>query len=200
MIDEYYGYPEDFIRAYPKAVSREFCRGMIDYFEWCNKNNRTFKRTEATKLFKDDESCTVQPLDYWDITFSNDNLGGYVQEFNNSFWNECWPSYISEVDILRQINSCTIFSYKIQKTIPSGGYHVWHFEQSERHSRRIAAYVLYLNDVPEGGETEFLYQQKRIPPSEGTLVIFPASYTHTHRGNPPLRGVKYIMTGWIEYG
>ena len=64
---------------------------------------------------------------------------------------------------------------------------------------RSGAYILYLNDVPEGGETEFLYQRLRVSPKEGTLVIFPASYTHTHRGNPPLRGSKYIMTGWIEF-
>lgn len=199
MIDEYYEQPEDFIREYPRAVSREFCRGIIDYFEWCENNNRTFKRTEATKLSKDDTSTILNPNNFWEINFSAEHLSGYIEEFNRAFWDECYPAYVRDIDILNTIGSHTIFTYKVQKTIPSGGYHVWHCEHSRMQSNRLGTYILYLNDVVSGGETEFLYQQKRIPPSEGTLVIFPAGYTHTHRGNPPLRGIKYIMTGWLEY-
>ena len=58
--------------------------------------------------------------------------------------------------------------------------------------------MLYLNSVTEGGETEFLYQKRRIKPQQGRLVIFPAGFTHTHRGNPPLSGDKYILTSWVE--
>ena len=58
--------------------------------------------------------------------------------------------------------------------------------------------MIYLNDVKEGGETEFLYQLKRIKPKKGTICIFPAGYTHVHRGNTPFSGEKYIMTGWLE--
>jgi hypothetical protein len=59
--------------------------------------------------------------------------------------------------------------------------------------------MLYLNDVEEGGETEFLYQSMRISPKQGTLVLFPAAFTHTHRGNPPLKGDKYFITSWIQF-
>jgi hypothetical protein len=65
---------------------------------------------------------------------------------------------------------------------------------------RIMAFMLYLNDVEVGGETEFLYQKTRIKPQKDRLVIWPAGYTHPHRGNPPLSNEKYIITGWIEYG
>jgi len=58
--------------------------------------------------------------------------------------------------------------------------------------------MLYLNTVSEGGETEFLYLHRRIKPLQGRLLIFPASFTHTHRGNPPLSGDKYILTSWLE--
>jgi len=59
--------------------------------------------------------------------------------------------------------------------------------------------MLYLNDVEEGGETEFLYQKMRVKPTKGTILIWPADWTHTHRGNPPLSGDKYIYTGWMEH-
>lgn len=89
---------------------------------------------------------------------------------------------------------------KIQKTLPSEGYHVWHFESDTiDHASRIITWGLYLNTVEQGGETEFLYQSLRIPAIEGTLVMWPATYTHVHRGNPPLSGEKYLLTGWIEY-
>ena len=58
---------------------------------------------------------------------------------------------------------------------------------------------MYLNDCNEGGETEFLFQHKRIKPKAGTIVISPAAWTHTHRGNPPLSGEKYMINGWLEF-
>ena len=53
--------------------------------------------------------------------------------------------------------------------------------------------------MEEGGETEFLYQSLRVSPKKGTVIIWPSGYYHTHRGNPPLSGVKYLATGWLEY-
>ena len=64
---------------------------------------------------------------------------------------------------------------------------------------RIMAWMIYLNDVEDGGETEFLYQSMRVKPKQGTLVLWPAHFTHMHRGNPPLSGEKYIMTSWLEF-
>jgi hypothetical protein len=88
---------------------------------------------------------------------------------------------------------------KIQKTKPGQGYHVWHTEATTRENcNRLFAFMLYLNDVDEGGETEFLYLKKRFTPQKNRLLIWPAGFTHTHRGNQPLSGEKYVITGWIE--
>jgi len=193
-------YHETFIRYYDNAVSTEFCQGIIKYFEWALENNRTWDRVEATNNIKQDKSTVLNPHTYWDIDFNWAHLGPYLQEFNQSFWDVCYSAYREEFDTLNNLQQHTIFTYKVQKTMPGGGYHVWHCEHdSIEHSRRLATYTLFLNDVAEGGETEFLYQNERVAPKEGRLVIFPSSYTHTHRGNPPLRGIKYILTGWVEY-
>jgi 2OG-Fe(II) oxygenase superfamily len=194
-----YNEHEDFIRVYDNAVSTQFCQGLIDYFEWCNQNNKTWSRHESTSLIKADKSTNVQPTEALEINFVNTHLLGYIKEFNESFWNVCYKNYREEFDALNSYDNHSILCYKVQKTLPKEGYHVWHCENGPiEHARRIGVYILYLNDVIEGGETEFLYQGKRVQPREGTLVIFPSSYTHVHRGNPPLKGVKYILTGWIE--
>ena len=59
------------------------------------------------------------------------------------------------------------------------------------------AWMVYLNDVEEGGETEFLYQKLKVKPSKGTILIWPGCYTHLHRGNTPMTN-KYIATGWWQ--
>ena len=86
---------------------------------------------------------------------------------------------------------------KLQYTPIGGGYHIWHYENDAMSvASRILTWTIYLNDVEEGGETEFLYQHKRVKAEKGNILIFPASFTHTHRGNPPISGDKYILTGW----
>ena len=55
---------------------------------------------------------------------------------------------------------------------------------------------IFLNDVEEGGETEFLYHSMRVKAKKGSMLLFPAGFTHLHRGNPPMSNTKYIATGW----
>ena len=86
----------------------------------------------------------------------------------------------------------------------SGGYPYWHCELFPRDARcetlhRHLLWTLYLNDDFEAGETEFLFQQRRIVPRTGSLLIAPTAFTHTHRGNRPTRGDKVIATSWILF-
>jgi hypothetical protein len=64
---------------------------------------------------------------------------------------------------------------------------------------RAVLWTLYLNDDFSAGETEFLYQRRKIVPRTGSLLIAPTAFTHTHRGNMPKGGNKYIATSWILY-
>jgi hypothetical protein len=139
------------------------------------------------KLGRNDESIFLQDADrqmYYDFNnYLNDAVGQYINDFavlkNSQFRSSC---------------------IKVQKTKVGGGYMEWHCEKSSHEvSNRILVWTAYLNDLPEGeGETEFLYQHKRFRPKKGTVVIFPADFTHTHRGNPPLTTTKYIATAWYE--
>lgn len=87
--------------------------------------------------------------------------------------------------------------YAIQKTA-IGDMYRWHHDGSrEKRGSRQMTYVIYLNDVTEGGETEFLTQKLKISPKAGTMIFFPPYWTHVHRGCPPVSNDKYIITGWI---
>lgn len=190
---------DNFVGIYDNYFSDNFCDSLIEYFSWCQKNNRSYFRPEDEK-FKNDESCALNPHSMVEINFSHQNILGYIDEFNTVFWDECYKEYMDTFSVLKDYDEHTIYTYKVQKTLPTGGYHVWHSEDgSKEFSRRVGVYILYLNDVEEGGETEFLYLSKRISPKKGRLLIFPPNYPWAHRGNPPLTGEKYIMTGWIEY-
>ena len=87
--------------------------------------------------------------------------------------------------------------FKFQETTPSGGFHDWHHENGSQETKeRFLVWSIFLNDVEEGGETEFLYHSMRVKPKKGSMLLFPSGFTHTHRGNPPISNTKYIATGW----
>jgi hypothetical protein len=89
---------------------------------------------------------------------------------------------------------------KIQKYKPKEYYKAWHSELDGliRRQKRILVFTTYLNTISEGGETEFFYQKQKIKPVQGKTIIFPAYWTHTHRGNIT-NETKYIITGWYTY-
>ena len=89
-------------------------------------------------------------------------------------------------------------------TANEGGYPYWHCELYPKDAvcdtlHRTVLWTIYLNDSFEEGETEFLYQHKKIKPKTGSLLIAPTAFTHTHRGNKPINGDKYIATSWVLF-
>lgn len=86
----------------------------------------------------------------------------------------------------------------------SGGYPYWHCEHYPRDDggdslHRTLLWTLYLNDGFGAGETEFLFQRRKVAPRTGSLLIAPAGFTHTHRGNAPQGADKFIATSWILF-
>jgi hypothetical protein len=82
-----------------------------------------------------------------------------------------------------------------------GGYPYWHCELYPKDAsceslHRTLLWTIYLNDDFAAGETEFLYQERKLT---GALLIAPSAFTHTHRGNTPTGGDKYIATSWLLF-
>jgi len=98
-------------------------------------------------------------------------------------------------------------SINLQKYIADqGGYPYWHCEHypklgdpSSETLHRVLLWSVYLNQGFAAGETEFLQQRRAVAPATGSLLIAPAAFTHTHRGNRPLGGDKYIATSWVLF-
>lgn len=85
-----------------------------------------------------------------------------------------------------------------------GNYGYWHSEiyPEINHNtalHRVLLIIIYLNDIEEGGETDFYYQNKSIKPKAGTMVVAPCGFTHTHRGNVPNSDNKYVLTSWVLF-
>ena len=105
-------------------------------------------------------------------------------------------SYLDEYSILSR-KKFLIYDVKVKKIPDGGGFHAWHYEANNFvYASRVFVVQLFLNDIQEGGETEFLYIGKRIKSKAGRLIIYPAGFTHTHRGNPPLGQTKYLCSSW----
>lgn len=186
----------DHIGIFENAVPKETCDKLIELFELTSSMGYTRDRGFSKTTIEDEQLFVT--YDYQDdIIFTIENHN-FKDAMNSVF--DCYEEYMVEYPVLKEVQEHTFFQGKIQKTKKTQGFHNWHFENGRRGViNRMVVYMIYLNDVEEGGETEFLYQSKRIKPKAGTVVLFPAAYTHTHRGNPPLSGDKYIVTGWSEF-
>ena len=191
---------EDFIRVYDCAFSDAFCNDAIQAFELADESGFTMNRQQ-----RESGPSTAQKNDtsVFSCEFEKLHAGNNLSKrFSEVFWDSVYPKYSGEFSesLVDSSSEHAIYSLKLQKTLQGQGYHQWHYEANRRDlSNRVLAWAVYLNDVEEGGETEFLYQHKRVSPTKGTLVMFPGAFTHLHRGNPPLSGSKYILTGWVEF-
>ncbi len=185
----------NFIGVYDNYITKEECNKAIKLYEDQNKFNNTVNRIggeKASILQKQDQQFFAAPFNlniWWE------SLKPMMLNFDLA-----WNHYVQNTGASDAYGSPFYFTdMKIQKTLPTEGYHIWHIEHGKGHSNEPRAFVfsVYLNDVEEGGETEFLHFSKRVKPKTGRIVIWPAGFPYLHRGNPPLSGEKYILTSWM---
>jgi len=185
----------NFIGVYDNYITKEDCNKAIKLYEDQNNFNNTVNRIGAEQvsiLKKQDQQFFAAPnnLDIW-----WESLKPMIVNFDIA-----WNHYIQNTGADDAYGKPFYFTaLKIQKTLPTEGYHVWHIEHNKGFENEARAFVfsIYLNDVEEGGETEFLHFSKRVKPTMGRIVIWPAAFPYLHRGNPPLKGEKYILTSWM---
>jgi len=185
---------QDHIGIFDNYFTDELSDKYRNYFDKIISSESTNRNT--LKYVQDKHFSIITNLYNYNLNINY--IGG---DFQKVFWTDIYPKYIEKYPILKEFNQHRILDLNIQKTKKGQGYHKWHCEMTDSNSRnRIMAISLYLNTVDKGGETEFLNQSLRVEPVKNRFVMFPVTYTHVHRGNPPLSGTKYIISGWVEFG
>ena len=185
---------KDYILRQDNVVSEEWCNQIINFFKGVKSVSRS-KSLGVSPLKQDNKIYNFLK----DMERFKTNLP-ILRDFNVAIQSGL-EKYIERYPMLNEVNRFTLNTdVKIQATQPGEGYHQWHCEQDGlSRSERLLLCMIYLNDVDEGGETEFLNQHLRIKPKCGRMVICPAFWTHYHRGNPPISGIKYMINGWMEF-
>jgi hypothetical protein len=186
---------ENHIGIYDGFILDSECDKAIKMFEDRVKFKQTFNRMQCERAgvhLKNDEATDF----YYDLDIWQHDLKNIVTNFDMCLKN--YEVHTSIKDYMG-IENFEFTCFKIQKTLPTQGYHLWHVERAPGFDnyRRGLAYTIYLNDIEEGGETEFLNQSVRVKPKKGRVVIWPAGFPYVHRGNPPLKDTNYILTSWM---
>jgi len=192
---------KDFIGVFSDVFPEGFCEHLIAELERQKENGAGSNRQESEGVKKHIKNDFQIHLNGKNLNFEFFNEKNPVNVFFNGL-QKCYEEYSNEFSVLKDINiNCN--NIKLQKTTSGGGYHVWHSEQGNgEQSNRGLVYMLYLNTLPKeaNGETEFLYQQRRINPTANTMLLWPAAFTHAHRGNPVYgNNSKYVVTGWFYH-
>ena len=189
----------DFIEIYEKTISQELCDELVNWFDLCSDKNFTYHNMPFAGARMKTTLRSDEAMAFPNVPVSSISLPGETCEAYWEVLNKCYSDYIGKYEINCGDRGLSSLYWKIHKVKEGQGYHVWHEENQGGISRsRMLAWMTYLRGPEEGGETEFLYQSKRIEPIVGRTLIWPAYFTHLHRGNPPLKGEKYYITGWFE--
>ena len=178
-----------FIGAYKNLASDDYCDRMIKAFNNLEETSSAWSGSDANGL--------GNRKDYsYQFELPHNNTVQLVQE-TNKILDSGLLKYVNDYPSLENQRYYSR-AVKVQRTPPKGGFHIWHSEQGPNEDAgRMLVWTIYLNDVPEGeGETEFLEYGIKVKPKKGTVCFFPASFTHTHRGNAVYTHDKYIATGW----
>jgi hypothetical protein len=172
--------------------NNDLCDNLINYFE---NNPNKFKGKVGSKgeiKISEKDSTDLAILDF-NIPIIKEyltNLSFVIKEYQKLY------IYSNIGQGSWGINN----SFNIQRYLPNEGFHAWH---TERHntgsSLRHLTFMTYLNDVNDGGETEFFYQNLKIKPEKGLTIIWGTDWTFTHRGVPSPTETKYIVTGHYSY-
>ena len=180
-----------FVFEKKQALDAAFCASVIQRFESNTQDQyagRIGQRVAQDISIKRSTDLVVSGKPHWqDVDRALfKSLGTAIKEFRQQF------TYFK--------GPFKDMGYGLQRTAPGEFYH-WHIDGgSHEFSQRQLVAIWYLNDVTAGGgETEFLYQNLKITPEAGKLILFPPFWTHEHRGVTLQQGNKYIATTWVVF-
>ena len=173
----------------------DLCKNITNFFETnidLQKDGTTGdgKKTELKKT----TDINIHPNNLKEEKFLH--IKEYIMALHNCYldYQEQWP-FLKD-----KINTVDIPTFNIQRYNPGDHFSHIHTERSSLNSlHRVFAWMTYLNNVDDGGNTHFTHYDLKIKPEIGKTLIWPAEWTHAHCGEILNSGVKYIITGWMHF-
>ena len=174
----------------------KLCNEIIKFFE----ENKSMQRIGITTTgydpkLKKTTDMVIQPSDLKNKKYS----------LFNSYFNllkDCFLDYRNQYPFLNHkfFNRTHIGNFNVQKYNSGDHFSQLHSERVSLDSlHRLFAWMTYLNNVDDGGTTNFEYYDIKVKPEIGKTLIWPAEWTHAHTGSILKSGTKYIITGWIQF-
>ncbi len=188
---------DQYIRVIPDAVPRELCELIIKNFEIDTEMQHNGEMSHGY----DPKRKKTTDVGIFPAMEKRPDLWQDIDDSLCKIVGETWQFYVesTELDTILAsefVDTC----YQIQKYNKGEGYFKPHADASSLGScKRAAACIMYLNDVILGGELTFPKLNFTVFPRAGTLIWFPASFTHVHEGAIPVSNDKYIITTFMEY-
>ena len=193
---------DNFIHINKGALSKKDCDDIIEFFE-----DNSFYHEKGGVIHQDDQT----PNEVIEGMKKSTDLVLQSVELNKDFWmpfnlamKETHGQYLNRYPFLRGCRQWNIaHTFRIQRYLPNEGFFALHAENTGAFDgvveRRLAAWMVYLNDVTDGGGTDFPTLDYKMEARVGDFSIWPAYWTHPHRGIISPTETKYIMTGWFSY-
>ena len=183
---------DSFIGAY--YIDKKICDDVVKFFKnnWDKSGPGFFNIGGKSVINK-------QIKDSVELSISHTNFQTPFAEYRQKL-QTCLEKYVS---VYTEATACAHYDvnchYNLQYYPPGGGFKKWHHESTNKDtSPRKLVFMTYLNDVRNSG-TQFKYQNLTTPCKKGLTVIWPAEFTHTHKGVINKSKEKYIITGWFMY-
>ena len=188
--------PYDFLEVYDYENSESNCEQICSYFDEVYNISDQSSKSSGLSYFnkKRQKICDTKSFNFGEDWACN--------EIVYSFISDSISSYVKKYSFLETLNKGAHWrlcpSYNIQRYEgEKEGFFTLHNENSGTYPFRMLVWMVYLNNAKCG--TEFPYQDKTVTPKTGRTVIWPAGWTHVHKGVVPNKGLKYIVTGWASY-
>jgi prolyl 4-hydroxylase len=174
-------------------INHKVCDDLVNYLKVNEKllSEGNVGKGEYKKGVKESKELHIHSLRF------DHPWGAYRHELQY-----CLEDYIKqypEVGSLKRFN--VIENYNLQFYKPGAGFKLFHYERNGfdlRNTKRCLVFMTYLWDVKDAG-TEFKYQKITTPCKKGLTLIWPADWTHTHKGQINKKKEKAIVTGWYSY-
>ena len=184
-------------------MSEEICDGVLDLYN--NNKSLHISGTIGSDEKNDGSQNKFDPIvnveakkctqlniipNAQELTLYNIHLQAILDDYKQKYE---WADFVNTYDI---IENMIIQHYK-----PGEGFYKWHMEQNGYSDvvHRHLVFMTYLNDVENGGTEFYHFPDLKIQARKGLTLIWPAGWTHTHKGVISNVDEKYIITGWYSF-